>query len=133
MVLGVEYSSGYILLGNSHGVRIMILFGLAVLFGGLFPSWFIYTIRRAYQRSRRAMEATFAWCDADVAFFQWRLANPDQYVGDTPHVRSLVEECIQTYLRFLETHGFDPEDPGHAEYLTKLRSFLERTRSYATP
>lgn len=76
-------------------------------------------------RAQRGMRATFAECDAFDQLLEWRLANPGGYIGDVAYARRLVEVCIQTYVRFLDTHGFNPHAKQHAEYLAFLRSLFD--------
>jgi len=74
---------------------------------------------RDLRRSNAALKALFADCDASEALFNWRLANPDYYIGDWPYARELVMRRIAAYRHFLETHSF-VEDRGFTEYLFSL-------------
>ncbi len=60
---------------------------------------------------KRVIAATDRYCRATEALFAWRLANPDRFVGDSSHARTLVHEAVLACREFGRFHPFlDMED-----------------------
>lgn len=66
-----------------------------------------------------ALAATNAWCDANEAFFDWRLQNPSVYIGLSSKARMLLSKELESYEWFLRTHSFIDGTERRA-YLTSL-------------
>lgn len=58
------------------------------------------------KKSKRALKATYADCDADNDLMNWKFANPSIGIGDSDYACSLVRRCIATWREFLETHPY---------------------------
>ncbi|GEM_PF-6072055 len=65
------------------------------------------------------LKALIADCDASEKLVNWRLANPDSYIGDIPLARELVLQRIVAYKHFLKMHPFIKDD-GFTEFLYSL-------------
>ena len=91
----------------------MIIVSLALL-AGMFV-WMICAIRKVKEQ----LATTIADCEAGEVLMNWRIANPDLYIGDVAYARWLVLRKIATYRRFLEAHPYI-KDKGNTDFLYSL-------------
>ncbi|MBI2049048.1 MAG: hypothetical protein HYT29_01240 [Parcubacteria group bacterium] len=80
---------------------------------------------RAYKKEKAAEKALFDDCDASEALTDWRIANPNLYIGEVPYAQELVRRRIMTHFRLLETHPYIKRDD---EFIRFLYSLLTERR-----
>lgn len=68
---------------------------------------------------RIALKATKADCDTGIRLVEWRLANPDVAIAESPIGRRLVLERLAAWKQFLVYHLFIKDD-GFSEFLLGL-------------
>lgn len=91
----------------------MITLWLFVVFVTIFLLFF------GVRTSNEQLKALIADCDASEKLTNWRLANPDAYIGDISLARELVLQRIVTWKNLLKTHPFIKDD-GFTEFLYSL-------------
>lgn len=62
------------------------------------------------------------WCDTGDKIQDWQEANPEILIGWSEFGRKLVDEYIQTYLDFLQTHLYVERDEEYINFLHSLKN-----------
>ncbi len=65
-------------------------------------------------------QATCEYCDTGEALRNWRLANPNYYVGEWPYAQALVRKHLNAYERYIAAHPWIERNEQFVSWLEAL-------------